>query len=397
MALKIWKDGAMAKIDTNLHKPVIFLNGDKYKLDKAYTFVNGQKQQIWGESGVQIDYISSTGVLGGGTPFAVGETWLNCYYNNNIYFLDISNLSNPTLTRTASWSNVSKYNNYQSDNSNTIFEGWNGTSRTDYKFTMANSTGAMSVVSSMNFTPTSSNTNSSGYVGATNTAFVNSFSILATTYVPRTYNRYVYWNDTQKYGWTQTMSGIEGYFQDNSETIIGWAADTGLARFSISGTQALNGSLPTSSYGGTTTSTIGPRQLFSDSTYAYTAQNNIVQKRLISDLTTQSAYYDDVASGEKLRLIGKIDNYVYCLKIPSSAGTPDSVIKLLLLNDNDFSVAYEKVLPNDPFNENYGYPTFWTDTNAMTVPQISNTGFLAFGSYNSASLALRIVRFSGLI
>ena len=139
------------------------------------------------------------------------------------------------------------------------------------------------------------------------------------------------------------------------------------------------------------------RQLFSDSTYAYTAQNNIVQKRLISDLTTQSAYYDDVASGEKLRLIGKIDSYVYCLKIPSSAGTPDSVIKLLLLNDNDFSVAYEKVLPNDPFNENYGYPTFWTDANAMTVPQISNTGFLSFGSYNTSSLALRIVRFSGLI
>ena len=409
MALKIWKDGVMTKIDTNLHKPVIFLNGDKYKLDKAYTFVNGQKQQIWGESGVQIDYISSTGVLGGGFPFAVGETWLNCYCNNNIYFLDISNLSNPTLTRTASWGNVIKYNNYQSDNSDTIFEGWNGTSRTDYKFTLDNSTGAMSVVSSMNFTPTSSDTNMSSYVGMTNSYFINCFSTLA-NFRPQFWNRNAYWNDTQKYGWNMVSLPLQGYFQDNTETIIGWAPSGGLSRFSNSGYQNIAGSIPTSTYspklstGIVNLLNVAHQQLFSDGTYVYTAQNSIVQKRLISDLTTQVAYYDNVASDEKLRLLGKIGNYVYCLKIPlysststTNSGTPDSIIKLLLLNDNDFSVAYEKVLPNDPFNENYGYPNFWTYFSACAVPQISETGFLSFGYYDNTSLKLRIVRFSGLI
>ena len=395
MALKIWLNGAMNKIDTNLHKPVIFLNGTKYKLDKAYTFVNGEKQQIWGESGVQIDYISSDGVLGGGIPFAVGENWLNCYYNNTIYRIDISNLSSPSLIQSIVWGNLVRYNNYQSSASTNIFEGWNANTRTNYKFSMNNSTGAMSVVSSLAFTPTSSDTNSSSYICATNNAFIDMFSTLVSLRPYQVWNRNAYWNNTKKYEQSSVL--ITPYFQDSADTFIGrWTlgGTTSSYIFSASGKTAIGGSIGLMTYTASIGSTSAPQELFVDSGYVYSANLTTVIKTPANDLTQNITY--SAPADTKPYLLGKIGNYLYVLTIPTITITPDSVVKLVLLDADDLSVAFEKVLPNDPFGENYGYPYFWTNVNGWTIPQVSETGFLSFGRYDNSTLGLRVARFSGI-
>lgn len=392
MALKIWKDGAMAKIDTSLHKPVIFLNGTKHKLDKAWVFVNGEKKEIWGESGVQIDYISSTGVLGGGIPFAAGENWLDCYYNNVIYRIDISNLSNPTLIRQVTYGDIQAYNNYQSTQTYKVFSTKHNSSKTNYKLKMDNTTGEISALSSCTITATSSGTNAINSVGITNNNFIDCFSILRSLRPAQIWDRYVYWNNVQKYSAGIFMPYY--YFQDGNDTFIGY--NNGLKRFSQTGMTDISGSVPSEYYNITTTDFL-PRQIFDDGTYVFSCNNTTIYKKEITDLENEVATYTVDDADYKLRLMGQIGNYIYCLRVPSasSINTPDAVIKLILLNSSNLGVAYEKVLPNDPFNEYYGFPTFWGSSRA--IPQISGTGFIGFGMYDSSGLKLRVARFSGII
>ena len=123
MALKVWLNGSMRKINTNLHKPVIFLNNTKYKLDKAYTFVNGQRYQIWGESGVQIDYIKSTDSLGVGRIFAIGDDWMDVYRFNEKFLrrIDISDLSNPIEIESQELGRIIQSSGRLTGNGETIF------------------------------------------------------------------------------------------------------------------------------------------------------------------------------------------------------------------------------------------------------------------------------------
>lgn len=402
MALKIYKDGVMTNINTNLHKPVIFINGTKYKLDKAYTFVNGVKQEIWGEGGVQVDYISSTGVLGGGIPFAIGENWLNCFYNNSIYRLNISNLSNPTLTQNVAWGNVVQNNNYQSTAENSSFNAWNSSSRTGYKININNASGALSVVQTQAFTPTSSSTNYSALLGFTNSKAVNSFATLKSTKPYRTLQIDIYWNNVFKYtadaSSTHTYTGLLQKEANNlliikSKTNMVYSvSESGITQIgTFSGSSIID-------YTEGLTNSWTCKNLVCDNQYMYYASSGVspmfIGKKSVNDVGTILERYNAPDSNTYLRIIGMVNNNLYCLSLPST-GTPESEVKLILLNKEDFSVVYEKILPNDPFNENGGYPTFWTDS--KTVPQISKTGFLAFGCYETSTLALRIARFSDLI
>ena len=100
MAVKVCINGQMKKIDTTLHKPVIFLNGQKKVLAKAWTFINGTKVQLWGQDGVQVDYIRADGLLSGWNKMvAIGESWATVAGSRSgtpsVSRLNISNISSP--------------------------------------------------------------------------------------------------------------------------------------------------------------------------------------------------------------------------------------------------------------------------------------------------------------
>lgn len=390
MALKIWLNGSMKKIDTNLHKPVTFINGTKYKLDKAYTFVNGQKQIIWGEGGVQIDYISSTGVLGGGIVFAIGENWANAWNNNIIYRININNLTSPSLIQSLEWGNITSCSYYQSTNTTAIFTAWKN--KTGRKISMNVSDGSMSVTQTSTITTTYSGTTSIYLLGITNNKFVVDYGVLQQLRPNQIYLEHFFWNDTEKYTDTTTNASYRTFIQAANSSI--------LVRYNLSGATSTriysfteNGMSPV----GYTYGIVQSNYHIYDNGFIYYCSKmsnlyNLV-KESASDIGTV-LYRVEMPSGRQIIMIGKIGSYIYCLDLPTT-NTINDEVKLKLFNESDLSVAYEKVLPNDPFNENSGLPTFWI--NATCVPQVGNTNFVGIGTYNSSTLGLRIARFSGLI
>lgn len=399
MALKIWKDGAMKKIDTNLHKPVIFINGDKYKLDKAYTFVNGQKQIIWGESGVQIDYISSTGVLGGGNLFCIGEDKAYAYQGYNIYQIDISNLSSPALiTNPVLWGNVFDYNAYLSSGTDIIFQTYNNSTKQCNRLKI-DGNGDVSAIKSFTFGGTSVRGFVDNYVFSTS-ALTHTVSSTSQTRT-YTYGTDYYWNTEKKYStgsWASSNNNAVTYYsgrlQVDSNTVLinisanpGGAYTSGLYKATYNGLTKVNSNKINGMElldNNVICSVVG------DTFYIYDKTSYTVLDSYTSPTPSGSV------SGRVVKFLGKVDNYYYLLTMQNPQYViSNDPINLIILNDSDLSVAYEKELPRDPFNENNGNPTFWF--NCETIPQISQTGFLGVSTYNTSTLGLRIVRFSGLI
>lgn len=411
MALKIWLNNSMQKIDTSLHKPVIFLNGDKYRIDKAYTFVNGARQQIWGETGIQIDYISSSGSLGGGMLFAIGESWASVYANRNIYRIDISNMSNPTLIQSIAWGNIVKYNGLLSTGNNSIFLG--SLPNSCNKLNVAQD-GTITVVDSYNVGGNAIIDMCDNYALSV-TAKIQTVTTQSTrNYV---YGTDYYFNTTRKHttgSWTTgntsflIYSGYEstgssaitkgnvtlqvdvdaflinmwGY--NNADTGVYYMTDNNLSHIygsNIDGLEMLDGNI-----------ICRKKKFLPSGMISGTGWNSfaILDKSTLAELYQFPA--DPSTDKKVLKFLGKIDNYYYLIGYPYS-GSGD--VKLYLLDDSDLSVALEKTLPDDPFEEYSGQRTFWYNCNC--VPSISKSGFLGIGTYSANGLKLRIARFSEII
>lgn len=405
MALKIWKDGAMAKIDTNLHKPVIFINGTKYKLDKAYTFVNGVKKELWGASGVQVDYISSTGIFAGGDVFAIGEDWANVYHNFNIRRLDISNLSSPSLIQGVSWGNIIEYNNLFSNEYNTMefvsaTNQYSGTNRTFNLLEINN--GEITVKKSKILTR-----RSGGYLGWINDSVFQYEMQKTSTSSTTQYGAKIYSDNTLKY--TIGTTGNKLYPSDrfNYKAYLDNKAILPLIGGTDKGIYSLDNSaytkISSETWGGSTNydtllydndRSVLLRGWF-DSIGVAGAKNTALATYDPVSLTLIYKYQEPFGDSESrfLKLVGTNDDGILILSIPYDTNATSGV-KLKLL-DTDMTVILEKDLPADPFNENGGKITFWFNCNA--IPQCSKTGFLGVSTYNSSTLDLRIARFSGLI
>lgn len=388
MALKVWLNNSMQKIDTNLHKPVTFINGTKYKLDKAWTFVNGVKQQIWGESGVQIDYIKSDGVLGGGNVFAIGETWANVWNNKVVYRLNISNLNSPSVAQSLSWGNINHCSYYQSTNSTAIFATLDAQNKTGRKVAMSVSDGSMSVTQTATVTDSYSGTTGFSLFGMTNSFIVFDYSVLQQLRPSVIYTHNIYWNNVKKY--SQDLMGMSYHplVQTTSSTFLVGTSLSGASGYVVESFSETGYTSAGSLYGSG-----GTNMIYDNGNLFYTSINssigNIV-KVAANDVSTV-LYRLEAGENRKFYLFGKIDSYLYCLDLPTTSAA-NSVVKFKLLNASDLTVAFEKVLPNDPYNENSGLPTFWM--NATCIPQVSHTGFVGLGTYTASTLGLRIARFS---
>lgn len=406
MALKIWLNNSMKKIDTNLHKPVTFINGTKYKLDKAWTFVNGEKKQIWGETGVQIDYISSTGTLSCGTIFCIGETWACGSYNKNVYRIDISNLNNPTLiTNPVAWGVAGYYSSYLSNGTDSIFHAYNSTNSQVNRLKV-DINGNVSAIKSFN------------YSGSSLNGFVNNYAfsttplthIVSTTHTTTSYKYGTdyYWNTEKKYTtgtWSsspyQNYTAVfysEGGLQIDDNTLLinisanpGASSSHGLYKATYGGLTKVNSNQITRMK--LLDGNVICRTLYQGGGLATQNSNTlaIIDKTSYAELHRYPSSSDN---SHRIHFLGKIDSYYYVITIPSS-DTVSGEVKFVVLNSSDLSVVFEKQLPDDPFNEDNGKATFWV--NGSCTPQISNTGFLAFSRFVPATLSLRIARFSAFV
>lgn len=399
MAVKVCINGQMKKIDTTLHKPVIFINGQQKVLDKAWIFVNGEKKMLWGQPGVQVDLISSDTVVSGVNSIkAVGEDWLVTTGNGNVNRLNITNLSSPSLIQSVAWGSEGSNNNgFLSDNSKLVFYG--SASGSFNRLACDFSTGVVSVEQSynaVNNTPFGDIGNSSiGYKNKVKSFVRPGPSSGSAGIVTRTWGADVYINDSVAYSFGTQPSTIndtnygpyinEVYLQYSSTEwyikcvgVGSYSSEGGLNKLTTSARTKINATLtdPIFLDGGSIVCLSSPSVNLADKTsLAITYSSDSI-----------------IGSGIAGKVLGRNGDYYYVITYPSTA-VQGGVVTLYLLNKTDLSTVYTQVLPTDPFNEYSGVSTFWN--NCVASPQVSGSGFL--GVSGNVSGQLRIVRFSQLL
>ena len=399
MAVKVCINGQMKKIDTALHKPVIFLNGQKKVLSKAWMFVNGEKKMLWGQPGVQVDLIKSDGIVSSTNRIkAIGDDWLvMATFANQINRIDISNISNPTLLQTVSWGDsLGDYRNsgYLSDSTKFVFYGVYGD--TLNRMACDYSTGVVTVEKSYVM---SNSERKIGDIGNSSigskdkTRSINGGSLR--------WGSDVYVNNSLAYS-VGNYSSTSSYgplisFQYLQYSSSAWyirclaqgsySSQNGLSRMTISEITKIN-----------STSINSLEDYFLDGNniagvYPTMVRNTVelIDKDLLSVVSSNTLG----DTNYEIKLVGRIGSCYYVIKIPRSrVNNLGLETTLYLLDATDLTnVVYTQTLPTDPFGEYNGTGEFWN--NCFVCAQNSGSGFL--GVSEDASGKIRVVRFSELL
>lgn len=376
MAVKVCINGQMKRIDTTLHKPVIFLNGQKRVLDKAWTFINGEKVQLWGQEGVQIDYIKADGLISGITkPKAIGSNWLvagsDRVYYENINRIDISNLSNPTLVQQVGWG-TARYNGFKSQDSGLYYFDASvsaGTTSAGNELTVNPENGVVSVVRSNSTTQD----NSASFRGTTNSYFIYCHQRRSGQPINRVYGSDIYFNTSLRVSIGTTSDWY--YITDDFFTQV--SASDVLAN--------TNKGLHTLNYNGITQKSSSQFNILMLDGGDLVCQDGNKISLVDKDSLTEGLSYT-ASTGTNLTFVGRNGNFYYIVERDTATG----LTTLKLLRKTDFALSYVKDLPSDPFGDEID---FWASFNVS--PIVSKSGFLAIGGNTSGQT--RIVRFSSLL
>ena len=397
MAVKVCINGQMKKIDTTLHKPVIFLNGQKKVLAKAWTFIEGQKVQLWGQEGVQIDYIKQDGLVSGWTvAVAIGEDWATLAGSRSgtprVTRLNIANIDSPTVIQTVDWGYWLRNNTFLSDSSYLTFYGYNYDTHALNRLKTSFGSGVVTVDNSCLL----AGKVPIGDIG--NSGF--EYETLSKVFVqPQTLNRQYgtrfYVNGSSAYSIGHQPSTVSdgnygprlvtvglqydsNYWYGYVQGVGSYLSDTGTWRLGTTGCAKANSS--------------SASMLFIDGSNIIARGGvsiEVIDKTSLT-LVTQGPNLTD--NGMTFKIIGRNGDYYYVVQYPSTA-VANGVVTLYLFYVNNFSTVYTQTLPSDPFNEYSGVSTFWN--NCVASPQVSGSGFLAVSGEGNAQI--RIIRFSELL
>lgn len=375
MAVKVCVNGQMKQVDTVLHKPVIFLSGQKKVLSKAWTFINGEKIQLWGQEGVNIDYIRANGIVSGYSDIiSIGDNWMvtsgaNTYYDDVVRW-DISNLSSPSMVQKVKWGKIATngYNGFKSESDTILYFNANrgaGQTTAGNELTIDPSTGVVEINNSFSTT----GNDSAGFVGMIGNDFVSVKIISKHTslgYI--TYGSKYYFNSTLKH----TTGAETDWFYYGGGSVVQTTSSIGLAKTN-KGIYALSANSMTQK-----STTVGDILMLDGS--------NVIAKRTngygVYDKTTLAEVdYYDADAGKTVLFVGKNGDYYYHIEYDNSGA------KLVVLNDSDLTVRWAGDLPLDPFNEGVN---FWAT--AVARPQKSKSGYLGVSGQQSSNT--RIIRFS---
>lgn len=410
MAVKIKTPDGMKQIDTTLHKPVVFVDGKKKVLDKAWVFVNGEKKMLWGESGVAIDFITAEVESGTWSLAGIGEKWLWASGSSTVKIFDITNLSNPLLKSSVAWGSNWRYNGYQTVDGQYVFYGQN--SKTLNKLLVNPLTGEASVGESYTTTADMSLLTKTNYwIGYKNLS-VRYTRPGATTTGFTTFNYGTQWvfnsairfttgrkpsgvGDTADYKFQYSSGGIQ---INNTDILVnissdGYSTGAGAYKLNYNGfTKVTENSVlnPVMLDGNRV---VGKRSYASGSGLYRTSYDyalllyDSVAFQLVAEFAVDSKTHT-------ISFLGRNGDYYYVIKRPKKSQVGG--VSLLLLSKDDLSVVYEQEMPSDPFNEYNGNCDYWLGGGADAY--VSQSGFVGFkGSTTSGNTVGRIVRFSALM
>lgn len=408
MAVKIKTPDGMKQINTTLHKPVIFVDGQKRVLDKAWMFVNGEKKMLWGESGVAIDFITAEVESGTWELAGIGENWLWASGSSSVKMFDITNLSNPVLKSSVAWGSNWKYNGYQTVDGQYVFYGQN--SNTLNKLLVNPLTGVASVGESyMTTADMILLTKTNYWIGYKNLSV--SYTRPATSGVS-TFNYGTQWvfdssvifetgrrpsgiGDTEVYKFQYSSGGIQINDTDIMVNIAsdGYSTGAGAYRLNYNGFEKVSSDSVPNPVMLDGNRIVGKRSYVSGSgLYRKTYDYALV---LYDSVAFQSiAEFDVDRTTHTISFLGRNDDYYYVIKRPKTSQVGG--VSLLLLSKDDLSVVYEQEMPSDPFNEYNGNCDYWIDGGMNAY--VSQSGFVGFkGKTTSGNTVGRIARFSVLM
>ena len=389
MALKVKLSSGMREIDTFVHKPVTFIDGQKKILDVGVTFVNGVKKYLWGKDGVPVDYIKVDGQRCGDV-ISIGDNWMITAMSPITRF-NISNLDNPVVDQSVDWGTVRGYSGFQSGGSAIIFSTTKGN-----KLSITPSTGAMSVAASY-AVPSSSSYEVIPSVCITNSynCGIISKTSLQSVAVP---NYDWYWNGTMKYRTGSTNNKLTW----NNTPVIQIDTDSFLINMTQTGSNGVYLATPSAI---NRVGAIMNDLIMLDGSYicgvANSSSTSTASTFILYDRGTRAAvrtYTHDNAT-EKLVFLGRIGDNYYFVVCPKDANATSGV-KIILLNKDTFAKTLEQDVESDPFEENGGKVTFWytfSGVNNFNLPTVSNTGFLNYSTYNNSTQKLRCARIGELL
>lgn len=380
MALKVKLSSGMREIDTQIHKPVVFINGVKKVLDKGITFVNGEKRYLWGKEGVPVDYIKTDGV-GTGNVYMIGDDYMHTSYNGNVLKFDISNLDVPVVDQTVAWGTVVQYSSYQSTGGVVFGTSLGNVLEVNYE------TGAVSVRGNY---PVASGTN---FVGITNNY---SCSYKTRHTLPSLGNIFYgndwYWNGSLKYS---TGTSNNPLLFNNTPVI---QVDDDVVITNLTSTNVGQGGLyELTPSAATRLGGLMNDLIMLDGEYLCGVENFSGSTASVFNLYDKATRalvrsYTHTDVDKKLLFLGRIGENYYFVSIPKDS-TATGGASVLLLDMGTLSVVHTQDLESDPFNENSGVISFWYD--CVCVPQVSKTGFLAANTW--AGTSFRCARIGELL
>jgi hypothetical protein len=324
--------------------------------------------------------------------YAIGKDWINVTknYSYKTYHIDLST-GTPTFTEEP-YGQLSLIDGYISSNNGLYLGTFHRTEAKGYKLRMDNATGLLTVELTDN-----------KLLGITENALVGLTSEISGN------NRilHIYWNGVEKYilpPFSKNATSYMHFAQVANDTLMiynsrdpgstyritesGYTAGTDYIRNHLSANN-LGDKLTTHDY------IINSKTPVSGTKFV----GNTIYKRSTSTPETISNEYS-VDSDTFTYAFGVIGDYVYCIQMSgwdatAKNWTTSSVVKLVLLTVSDLTKVYEKILPNDPFNEYEGIPTFWYT--AMCYPSKSYTGYVGIGGYNSTTNKYNVVQIAQML
>lgn len=421
MAVKIKTPDGMKQIDTTLHKPVIFIGGQKKILDKAWMFVNGEKKMLWGKSGVVVDLITAEVESGTLELTGIADDWMLVGNSgSNVVLFDIKNLSSPVQKSSVAWGGL-KYSGYQTINGQYVFYGENGNILN--KVLVNPNTGVASVSESY------TSTFEGAFLAKTNywMEFLNlsvSYHQTAGPSIGGSTIRFRYgtqwaFNSSVRFTTGRKPANANdgrnpymfrfsnGGIQVNDTSVLLNIASDGYSTGAGSYLLNYNGFTKLGNAVSRPFLLDGDRVLGQAGYLRYTS-NNVLSSEVF-DMHTL-ILYDSVAFQEiarftvnenttgkpshRMAFLGRIGDYYYVIKSPYVAQAGG--VSLILLSKDDLSVVYEMELPSDPFNEYNGMCNYYLSGGGTGYP--SQTGFVGFrGATTSGNTVGRIMRFSALM
>ena len=318
--------------------------------------------------------------------FAIGKNWINVVKKNtyNTYHIDLST-NTPSIT-TINLGEVQEANAYLSNANNMFFSSRDVTNKIFRKLKMNTSTGELTEELSV--------TGGSRILGFTENAIATVLSQRdgSTAY----YYDHVYWNGVEKYTLPRSNRLYGEYIQVSDDTLgIIKVTNAKYATITESGYTEV-GTIQT----GGSASNFGflrnKNEIFNTTTTILKTDftGNYIYRRSNSNPISPLNSYTG-GTNNMIGAIGILNNYMYCINLSNYPWSESSVVKLIILDVSDWSVVYEKVLPNDPFNEYDGLPTFWVKASCIATE--SYTGYLGYGFYNTTTNKYNVVRIAQIL